>query len=64
MDEVTKELNDIKDMLGGALQDARQFDAGNDAAGTRVRKACHAARARLLGLRNTVTEVRNERKSA
>lgn len=64
MNEVTKELTDIKDMLGGALQDARQFDAGNDAAGTRVRKACHAARARLLGLRETVSGIRHKRAQA
>ncbi len=64
MSEVAKELTEIKELLDTAMEDAKKFDGGNDAAGTRVRKQCHAARARLLGLRNTVSEIRNERKAA
>lgn len=61
MQEITKELTEIADALGAAIKDAQKFDKGNDAAGTRVRKAAHEARARLLGLRNKVTEVREQR---
>lgn len=63
MSEVAKELTEIKDLLDAAIKDAEKFDNGNSAAGTRVRNACHAARGRLLGLRNTVSEIRNERKA-
>ena len=64
MSEAAKELTEIKELLERAIDDAKKFDSGNDAAGTRVRKDCHAARARLLGLRNMVSEVRKERKAA
>lgn len=58
---IAKELTSIADELGDAIKDAQKFDAGNDTAGTRVRKAAQEARARLFGLRNMVTEVREER---
>ncbi len=61
MQEITKELTEIADALGAAIKDAQKFDKGNDAAGTRVRKAAQEARARLFGLRNKVTEVREQR---
>lgn len=61
MQAIAKELTEIADALGAAIKDAQKFDKGNDAAGTRVRNAAHVARARLLGLRNAVTEVRGQR---
>lgn len=58
---IAAELTSIADELGDAIRDAQKFDKGNDTAGTRVRKAANEARARLLGLRNMVSEVRHER---
>lgn len=61
MKSVERELTEIADDLGNALQDARKFDKGNDSAGTRVRKACQQARVRLFGIRNLVADLRHER---
>lgn len=61
MKSIAKELTEIADAMGAAIKDAQKFDAGNDTAGTRVRKAAQEARTRLFGLRNMVTEVREER---
>ena len=60
---IAAELTSIADELGDAIRDAQKFDKGNDTAGTRVRKAANEARARLLGLRNMVSEVRHEREN-
>lgn len=61
MKSIAKELTEIADALGAAIKDAQKFDNSNDRAGTRVRKAANNARARLFGLRNMVTEVREQR---
>lgn len=58
---IAAELTSIADELDDAIKDAQKFDKGNDAAGTRVRKAAQEAKSRLQGLRNMVTEVREER---
>lgn len=60
---IAAELTSIADELGDAIIDAQKFDKGNDAAGTRVRKAANEARSRLLGLRLMVSEVRHEREN-
>ena len=60
---IAAELTSIADELGDAIRDAQKFDKGNDAAGTRVRKAANEARSRLLGLRLMVSEVRHEREN-
>lgn len=64
MKSVERELTEIADDLGKALQDARKFDNGNDSAGTRVRNVCQQARVRLFGIRNQITDIRHERKPA
>lgn len=61
---INAELTSIIEELDAAVTDATKFDTGNDTAGTRVRKAANEARARLLGLRAMVVEVRKERAAA
>lgn len=61
MFEISQELNEIAEALGAAVVEAKKFDRGNSAAGTKVRKVCHEARARLLTLRNEVSEIRKNR---
>ena len=39
MNEITETLCNISEQLAGAIADAEKFDAGNNSAGTRVRKA-------------------------
>ena len=39
MNEITETLHNISEQLAGAIADAEKFDAGNNSAGTRVRKA-------------------------
>ena len=39
MDEITKTLLNMSEQLVNAINDAEKFDAGNNSAGTRVRKA-------------------------
>ena len=39
MDEITKTLHNMSEQLADAINDAEKFDAGNNSAGTRVRKA-------------------------
>ena len=39
MDEITKTLLNMSEQLADAVNDAEKFDAGNNSAGTRVRKA-------------------------
>ena len=39
MDEITKTLHNMSEQLATAINDAEKFDAGNNSAGTRVRKA-------------------------
>jgi len=39
MNEITETLRNISEQLAGAIDDAEKFDAGNNSAGTRVRKA-------------------------
>lgn len=58
---IKNELRSIIDGLEDAIKDAEKFDKGNDTAGIRVRKAAHEGRARLLGMRGMVTEMREER---
>jgi methyl-accepting chemotaxis protein len=39
MDEITATLHNMQEQLEEAIDNARKFDAGNNSAGTRVRKA-------------------------
>ena len=53
MDEITKTLYNMQEQLESAIDDARKFDAGNNSAGTRVRKT-------MQNLKNLAQQVRTE----
>ena len=46
--------------LEGTINDAIKFDAGNNSAGTRVRKAMQALKAQAQSVRADVSKVKNE----
>jgi hypothetical protein len=52
-------LEQVVQQLSEALADAEKTDAGNKAAGTRVRKAAQGAANALKELRKQVLETRN-----
>lgn len=58
-----EKLQSIIDLLTSSLEDATKFDAGNDAAGKRIRKDCQDAKALLQELRVEVQQERNNRKA-
>ena len=58
-----EKLQLIINLLNSSLDDAIKFDAGNDAAGRRIRKDCQHAKAELQKLRLEIQEERNNRKS-
>ena len=51
--EVIKTLHNISEQLTEAIYDAEKFDAGNNSAGTRVRKA-------MQNIKNLAQQVRLE----
>ena len=53
MDEISKTLHNISEQLADAVNDAEKFDAGNNSAGTRVRKA-------MQNIKNLAQQVRVE----
>tara|TARA_Y100001937_G_C7091180_1_gene317825 strand:- start:647 stop:835 length:189 start_codon:yes stop_codon:yes gene_type:complete len=57
-----EKLQLIINLLNSSLDDAIKFDAGNDAAGRRIRKDCQNAKAELQKLRLEIQEERNNRK--
>lgn len=57
-----EKLQLIINLLTSSLDDASKFDAGNDAAGRRIRKDCQDAKAELQKLRLEVQQERNTRK--
>ena len=59
MSTVTTTLQTVVDQLTQAIADAQKTDAGNKAAGTRVRKTAQFAVNELKTLRKQVLEVRN-----
>ena len=58
MSKVTNTLQNVVDQLSQALADAEKTDAGNKAAGPRVRKTAQFAVNELKTLRKQVLEVR------
>jgi hypothetical protein len=62
-DTFISQLNEIIETLSAAKEDAQKFDAGNDAAGKRLRAMAQAAKTQLQNLRVTVQNERNSRKS-
>ena len=57
---------DLLEMIEGlqrAVEDMDRFEKGNDAAGRRVRKVCSEVAKSCKGIRVSVQEIRNNRKS-
>ena len=64
--EVLAMKADLLEMIEGlqsAVEDLERFERGNDAAGRRVRKVCSEVAKSCKGIRVSVQEIRNHRKS-
>jgi len=59
MDEITKTLHNISEQLADAIDDAGKFDAGNNSAGTRVRKAMQNIKSLAQSVRLEVQAQKN-----
>ena len=59
MDEITKTLLNISEQLADAVNDAEKFDAGNNSAGTRVRKAMQNIKSLAQNVRLEVQAQKN-----
>ena len=57
--EVTKTLHNISEQLVDAIYDAEKFDAGNNSAGTRVRKAMQNIKSLAQSVRLEVQAEKN-----
>ena len=57
--EVTKTLHNISEQLVDAIYDAEKFDAGNNSAGTRVRKAMQNIKSLAQNVRLEVQAQKN-----
>lgn len=58
---VETELTNLITTLNNALSDATKFDGGNQAAGTRVRKALQTVANGSKDLRKTIQEIKNNK---
>jgi len=59
MDEITKTLLNMSEQLADAVNDAEKFDAGNNSAGTRVRKAMQNIKSLAQNVRLEVQSQKN-----
>ena len=59
MDEITKTLHNMSEQLAEAINDAEKFDAGNNSAGTRVRKAMQNIKSLAQSVRLEVQAQKN-----
>ena len=59
MDEITKTLLNMSEQLVDAINDAEKFDAGNNSAGTRVRKAMQNIKSLAQNVRLEVQAQKN-----
>ena len=59
MDEITKTLHNMSEQLATAINDAEKFDAGNNSAGTRVRKAMQNIKSLAKNVRLEVQSQKN-----
>ena len=59
MDEITKTLLNMSEQLAAAVRDAEKFDAGNNSAGTRVRKAMQNIKSLAQSVRLEVQAQKN-----
>lgn len=63
MGNIKEKVQELNDMLTNAMEDAGKFDAGNNAAGVRVRKTLANVRVLSHELRQRIVEIRNGRKA-
>ena len=56
---VAEMLNELIETLNGVVEDAGKFDSGNQAAGTRVRKALQTVVNGGKDLRKAIQEIKN-----
>jgi hypothetical protein len=56
---VAEMLNELIETLNGVVEDAEKFDSGNQAAGTRVRKALQTVVNGGKDLRKAIQEIKN-----
>ena len=59
MNEITETLENISEQLQEAICDAEKFDAGNNSAGTRVRKAMQNIKSLAQNVRLEVQSQKN-----
>jgi membrane protease subunit (stomatin/prohibitin family) len=59
MDEITNTLHNMQEQLAEAIDNARKFDAGNNSAGTRVRKAMQNIKSLAQSVRLEVQAQKN-----
>jgi len=59
MDEISKTLHNMSEQLADAINDAEKFDAGNNSAGTRVRKAMQNVKSLAQNVRLEVQAQKN-----
>ena len=59
MDEISKTLHNMSEQLADAINDAEKFDAGNNSAGTRVRKAMQNIKSLAQNVRLEVQAQKN-----
>ena len=59
MDEITKTLHNMSEQLADAINDDEKFDAGNNSAGTRVRKAMQNIKSLAQNVRLEVQAQKN-----
>ena len=59
MDEISKTLHNMSEQLATAINDAEKFDAGNNSAGTRVRKAMQNIKSLAQNVRLEVQSQKN-----
>lgn len=61
---IVEKIEGVVSILEGAKKDAEKFDAGNNAAGARVRKAMQDIKVICKEVRDAVTEVKTARKES
>ena len=59
MSEITSTLHNISEQLVDAIYDAEKFEAGNNSAGTRVRKAMQNIKSLAQNVRLEVQAAKN-----
>lgn len=56
---LVEKINEMVEIINAAMIDAEKFDKGNNAAGTRVRKAMQEIKTKAQEVRVAVSETKN-----